>query len=457
MHKLFNLALLAAIAMLAGCSDSDDPLPPPPSPSPDTFAVQVLHASPDAPAVDVTLTGPASIAGGSLSNIDYKGGSSAVTTETGTYDVSVAGRTPGGPVEVIGASLTFAADTLYSIVAVGDVADIQPVVLEQAATPIGAGNLRVRVLHAAPMAPRVNVYATAPGADLATSAAVATLSFTEASQALEVPGGDYQIRLTPEGVPGTVVFDSGTLSLAADGELLIAAVENTATGLAPVSLVVLDGTGAAEIFDVSTPADLRVVHASPDAPAVDVVVDDNFAAPLVEDLAYPDFTGFVSVPPADYNVKVTPADNPGVIAIDADLTLEAGGTYDVVAFDTLANLTALVAADDRRPVATESKVRLIHAAPTAGDVDIWITAPGADITVETPALTSVPFGANTGFIALAPGDYEVNVAPAGTTTAAITAAISVAGGGVYTAIARDAEGGAGGLPLGLILLDDFNP
>ena len=34
--------------------------------------------------------------------------------------------------------------------------------------------------------------------------------------------------------------------------------------------------------------------------------------------------------------------------------------------------------------------------------------------------------------------------------------ISVAAGGIYTAIARDNTGGAGGLPLGLILLDDFN-
>jgi len=46
--------------------------------------------------------------------------------------------------------------------------------------------------------------------------------------------------------------------------------------------------------------------------------------------------------------------------------------------------------------------------------------------------------------------------PTGTKTPAIgPAAISVAGGGIYTAIARDAAGG--GAPLGLILIDDFVP
>ncbi|MDZ7643793.1 MAG: DUF4397 domain-containing protein [Woeseiaceae bacterium] len=392
LRVLAPLALVAA----AGCSGSSGPdnssEPLELLPQGDA-SVKILHASPDAPAVNV------SVGTTDFDGVDYKEGTGALTLPNNIYPVQIDGILPDGTATVIGpVNLSLEAGTRYSILAVGGVANIEPLVLEQPDSEVPAGSARLRVVHGAPMAPEVDVYVTAPGADLGASAPVGTFQFKGDLGPVDVTAGDYQIRVTAAGDPAAVVYDAGTVTLADGANLLVTAVENTTTGAAPISLVVQDDSGPAELLDVNTPANVRVVHNSPDAPSVDVVANDNFASPLVSDLAFPDFTPFLEVPPATYNIKVTDSATQSVIAIDADLALAAGVSYDVLAVDVLASIEALIAIDDPRPVSTEAKVRIIHGSPAAGEVDIYVTEQGADITALEPTLAAVPFKANTGFL-----------------------------------------------------------
>jgi hypothetical protein len=444
-----KLIVACSVLVLAACDSDNDFIQPilddaPPA----ALKVQVLHGSPDAPPVNVFVNGDEV-----LSGVDYKIGSQRLTLDEGTNTIQVDGILPGGNATVIGpVDLDLAADTIYTVAAVNDVAGIEPVVISQPDVAVGAGAARLFVLHGAAGAPQVDVFVTAPGADLAASAPVGTFSFKETIGPAEVAAGDYQIRVAAAGNPSAVVFDSGTITLNDGDDLTVTAVPNTSGGAAPISLVALNGAGSLEILDVNTPTSLQVIHASPDAPAVDIVVDGGVLAP---GLQFPEATGFVEVPGSTYNVAVTVVGNPGAFAIGpVDLDLNPGVRYSVLAVGELAVIEPLILSDDPRRVATNAKVRIVHASPTAADVDIYVTAVGADINGETPTLENVAFKANTGFLALSAGDYDVTVTPTGMKTAAIgPATISIADGGVYTAVARDPLPGA--TQFGLIVLDDF--
>ena len=448
--KIRNSFIVAVAALtLAACdSDNNNRNDNPPEMPAAATKVQVLHGSPDAPAVNVLVDGSEV-----LGDVDYKVGSALLELEAGTYTIQVDGILPGGTATVIGpADLDLAADTIYTVAAVNTVAAIEPVVISQPDAAVSAGSARLFVLHGAAAAPQVDVYVTAPGADLAASAPVGTFAFKETIGPAEVPAGDYQVRVTAAGDAAAVVYDSGAITLNAGDDLTVAALPNTGGGPAPITLVALTGSGSLEILSVDTPTSFQVVHGSPDAPPVDVVVDGGV---LVPGLAFPEATGFVEAPGDTYNVAVTAAGNPGAVVIGpVDLDLAAGARYSILAVNELAAIEPLILTDDPRRVGTNAKVRVVHASPTAADVDVYVTAVGADIDGEAPAIEGFAFKDNTGFLALPAGDYDVTVTAAGTKTAAIgPVSISVENGGVYTAVARDPLPGES--EFGLIVLDDF--
>ncbi len=217
--------------------------------------------------------------------------------------------------------------------------------------------------------------------------------------------------------------------------------------------VALLGLAACSDDDEPTGAErrgtIRVVHASPDAPAVDVLVDN---AQVLTNVAYRGASPFLAVEPGSRNIQVR-ATGTTTTVINADLDVATRGDYTVLATGLLAGIQPLVATDDLSdPTAGNVKVRVIHAAPAAAGVDVYVTAPGAPLA--TPVLTNVPFRAISAYLEVPAGTYQIRVTPTGTTTVAIDATVTFAAGHVRTIVATDAPGG--GAPLGALVLPDKN-
>lgn len=426
--------------------------------------LRALHASPDAPAVNILVNGQVA-----LSMVDYTQGSGFLPVAEQTR-VQVEAIIPGGNAVVIDENLELDFSTDYTVIAIGNVA--APVAALTISNPTGQaltpGSFFAQVVHAAPAAPAVDVYVTIPGADLAVSTpAAAALAFAGVSNRLEVPAGTYQIRVTLAGDPATVVFDSGELDLGADAELLVAAVENTGPGATPIQLVVLDGSGSADLLDVDTPAAVTAVHASPDAPAVDILADVSStpvdeALPLAVDYSFTQFCEIGGIPaPAEYTVSVVANADNSVVATQFPFAAEQGAEATVIVTGFLSSGTPaiqpLALATGTRSVVTEARLRIVHGSPSTGAVDLYLLADGTDLNdaAVTPSFGNVPFGADTGVLSIAPGVYDVYVTPAGdkSVVAIELQDVVFSGGEVLDVIARDpaTDGGEGPLPLPLVI------
>jgi hypothetical protein len=140
---------------------------------------------------------------------------------------------------VVDADLSLVDGTDYTVIATGLAEAIEPIVLQDDNSAPASGNARVRAIHGAPGAPAVDIYVTAPGADLETTIPLlANVEFGDVADYIEAPAGDYQVRVTPTGTK-TVVIDSGTLTLSS-GQVRTAIAVDAAGGGAPFDLLVLE-------------------------------------------------------------------------------------------------------------------------------------------------------------------------------------------------------------------------
>jgi hypothetical protein len=190
----------------------------------------------------------------------------------------------------------------------------------------------VRVGHFSPDAPGVDVYVNG-------DAVLTDVAFGVLSDYLEVPGGTYTIEVVAAGADPAdgAVIGPVDLDFAAGTQTTVAATN------------VLESIEAQVITGQPMPqqgtAQVRVIHLSADAPAVDVAVDGGDV--VVENLAYPNTTDYLDLPEGEYDLEIRPTGTQDV-AFDIDpLTLSGGTSYSVFAIGSLADgsFTVLPAVD----------------------------------------------------------------------------------------------------------------
>ncbi|MGK2966345.1 MAG: DUF4397 domain-containing protein [Tepidiformaceae bacterium] len=177
---------------------------------------------------------------------------------------------------------------------------------------------------------------------------------------------------------------------------------------------------------------VRVMHASSDTPPVDIFVD---GAKAVTALAFPNETGYVTLPAGAHNVKVfvSPSDGTGAAALEADLTIGAGKDYTVLAVGLVGDGSlALLPLEDNNgtPAAGNAHVRLVHASPDAPAVDVLVDG------TTTKIFSNVAFKGVGTYTPVPAGTYNLDVNAAGTSTTALNVdGVALSARTVYTVVA----------------------
>ncbi len=287
--------------------------------------VRFVHASPDASAVDVGLSGGAAV----FENVSFRESSDYATLPAGDYDLEV--RLAG--TEAVALSLgvvTLESGAVYNVFAAGSAGDgtLQAITL-LSSEPLPA---EVRAAHLSPDAPNVDIW-------LDGARVLENVPSQAVSSYLTVPAGMRRIQVTPAGAEEPVVIDA-EVALEGGSSYTVAATGLLGDGdLAPIVLV-------DDRMGDSMNGKVRFVHTSPDAPAVDIALGGGGDV-LISNAAFRQASEYLSIPPGTYDLEVRLAGTETVALPLPGISIAAGVNVTAFAIGLAGDgsLNALVAVD----------------------------------------------------------------------------------------------------------------
>jgi len=194
--------------------------------------------------------------------------------------------------------------------------------------------------------------------------------------------------------------------------LIAAGVAVLLLGASPVTPVVAQPAAQSD-----TASRVRLVHASPDAPPVDVYVDGK---KIFTDVGYRKVTDYASVKAGQHLLQIVPTGKTvaqGPVVIRVSVTTEAAKDYSVLAIGRLTHIAPLILSDDNTlPAPGKTLVRFVHVSPDSPAVDVVVSA--ASSLSPQKLFSKIAFKNASQYTPLDAGTVDLSVRVAGTDVSA---------------------------------------
>jgi len=158
---------------------------------------------------------------------------------------------------------------------------------------------------------------------------------------------------------------------------------------------------------------VRILHASPNAPAVDVYVNNT---PTFRNIVYRNFSQYIPLQGGgQYNIKVFPTGTQVTPIINQNLLVPEGKIYTIAAIGEPSNISLLPVEDlPLKPISPgKASVRFVHLSPDAPNVDI--TLPNGN-----KLFSNIGYKGITEYIPVASGTYTIQARLSGTNNVVLT-------------------------------------
>ncbi len=280
-----------------------------------------FHGSPDAPTVDISVAGGATL----ITALEYQTFQGYLEVPEADYTLAVGptGDDPiiffdvplsglgGGTAVVFASGYLTGRDSEFGLFAALN--DGTVVAFDEVFDPDAAV---IQVIHNSPTAAAlvVDVYLNA-GA----SPAIEDLEFQAATGLIPLPAGSYTIGIAPGNStgPGDILESFGPVALAAGSQTVVMAAGELGDDFDLFF-------NALETSATAGQVGLLAFHGAPDAPTVDISAAG--AGVLITALEYQTFQGYLEVAEGDYVLGIGPTGDDPIIEFDVPLTGLAGGT-----------------------------------------------------------------------------------------------------------------------------------
>lgn len=197
-----------------------------------------------------------------------------------------------------------------------------------------------------------------------------------------------------------------------------------------------DGTGPGP-----QPAAVRFVHA---ASATGAVTLRAGSSAIATDVAFANTpASYAQVAAGEHQFAVRAANATTDLATKT-ANLPAGSARTLLLVkQSSANAIVVVGDTNTAPASGKAKVRIVHATSASGKVDVYVTAPNADLANATPAVTQLDFEKASRYIEVAAGTHQVRLTTAGTKTVVLDVpSVVLAAGQIRTVVSLDPAAGS---------------